>query len=50
MSQIFSTLKVRLKSGRKAFSIRGANALAKVCILADKLSILGYRNTYSNRY
>jgi len=38
-SQIFSTLKVRLKGGRKAFSIRGANALAKVCILADKLSI-----------
>ena len=38
-SQIFSTLKVRLKSGRKAFSIKGANALAKVCILADKLSL-----------
>ena len=38
-SQIFSTLKVRLKSGRKAFSIRGANALAKVCVLGDKLGI-----------
>lgn len=38
-SQIFSTLKVRLKSGRKSFSIRGANALAKVCVLGDKLSI-----------
>lgn len=38
-SQIFSTLKVRLKSGRKAFSIRGANALAKICVLGDKLSI-----------
>ena len=38
-SPIFSKLKVRLKSGRKAFSIRGANALAKVCILADKTNI-----------
>ena len=38
-SQIFSTLKVRLKSGRKSFSIKGANALAKICVLADKLSI-----------
>lgn len=32
-------MKVRLKSGRKAFSIKGANALAKICVLADKLSI-----------
>lgn len=38
-SQIFSMLKRRLKSGRKAFSIKGANALAKVCVLADKLTI-----------
>ncbi len=38
-SQIFTALKVRFKSGRKSFSIKGANALAKVCVLANKLSI-----------
>lgn len=31
-SQIFSFLKVRFCSGRKSFSLKGANALAKVCV------------------
>ena len=31
-SQIFSILKVRFCSGRKAFSEHGSNALAKVCV------------------
>ena len=31
-SQIFSILKVRFCSGRKAFSEQGSNALAKVCV------------------
>ena len=35
-SQIFSKLKKRFCSGRKAFSIHGANALSKVCVLSDK--------------
>ena len=38
-SQIFSKLKKRFCSGRKAFSEHGANALAKVCILNEKFSI-----------
>ena len=33
-SQIFSKLKKRFCSGRKAFGIRGANALSKVCVLS----------------
>lgn len=32
-SQIFTVLKVRLTSGRKSFSIIGADALAKVCAM-----------------
>ena len=35
-SQIFSLLKVRFCSGRKSFSLHGANALAKVCVLAKE--------------
>lgn len=36
-SQIFTFLKVRFCSGRKSFSIKGANALAKVCVaMKDK--------------
>jgi len=38
-SQIFSKLKKRFCSGRKAFSKHGANALAKVCVLSEKFSI-----------
>ena len=38
-SQIFSKLKKRFCSGRKAFSIYGANALAKVCVLSEKFKI-----------
>lgn len=38
-SQIFSKLKKRFCSGRKAFSEHGANALAKICVLRDKFSI-----------
>ena len=38
-SQIFSKLKKRFCSGRKAFSERGANALAKVCVLNEKFSL-----------
>lgn len=38
-SQIFSKLKKRFCSGRKAFSIYGANALAKVCVLHEKFKI-----------
>ena len=38
-SQIFSKLKKRFCSGRKAFSEHGANALAKVCVLSEKFSI-----------
>lgn len=38
-SQIFSKLKKRFCSGRKAFSIHGANALAKVCVLSEKFNI-----------
>ena len=35
-SQIFSKLKKRFCSGRKAFGEHGANALAKVCVLGEK--------------
>ena len=38
-SQIFSKLKKRFCSGRKAFSIYGANALSKICILSEKFKI-----------
>ena len=38
-SQIFSKLKKRFCSGRKAFSELGANALAKVCVLSEKFRI-----------
>lgn len=38
-SQIFSFLKVRFCSGRKAFSIRGANALAKVCVAVKERNL-----------
>ena len=38
-SQIFSKLKKRFCSGRKAFSIYGANALAKICVLSEKFKI-----------
>ena len=38
-SQIFSKLKKRFCSGRKAFSVYGANALSKVCILSEKFKI-----------
>ena len=38
-SQIFSKLKKRFCSGRKAFSEHGANALAKVCVLRENFKI-----------
>ena len=38
-SQIFSKLKKRFCSGRKAFGKHGANALAKVCVLSEKFSL-----------
>lgn len=38
-SQIFSKLKKRFCSGRKAFSEHGANALAKVCVVSEKFSL-----------
>ena len=38
-SQIFSKLKKRFCSGRKAFGIHGANALSKVCVLSEKFNI-----------
>ena len=38
-SQIFSKLKKRFCSGRKAFGIRGANALSKVCVLSEKFKL-----------
>ena len=38
-SQIFSKLKKRFCSGRKAFSEHGANALAKICVLGEKFKI-----------
>lgn len=38
-SQIFSKLKKRFCSGRKAFGIHGANALSKVCVLSENFSI-----------
>ena len=38
-SQIFSKLKKRFCSGRKAFGIRGTNALSKVCVLSEKFNI-----------
>lgn len=38
-SQIFSKLERRFCSGRKAFSIHGANALSKVCVLSEKFKI-----------
>ena len=38
-SQIFSKLKKRFCSGRKAFGEHGANALAKVCVLSEKFSL-----------
>lgn len=38
-SQIFSKLKKRFCSGRKAFSEHGANALAKICVLGEKFSL-----------
>ena len=34
-SQIFSKLKKRFCSGRKAFGKHGANALAEVCVLSE---------------
>ena len=42
-SQIFSKLKKRFCSGRKAFSIHGANALSKICILSEKFKIDGVK-------
>ena len=38
-SQIFSKLKKRFCSGRKSFSIYGANALSKVCVLNEKFKV-----------
>ena len=38
-SQIFSKLKNRFCSGRKAFSKSGANALAKICVVNESLSM-----------
>ena len=38
-SHIFSKLKKRFCSGRKAFSEHGANALAKICVLSEKFSL-----------
>ena len=38
-SQIFSKLKKRFCSGRKAFGKHGANSLAKVCVLNEKFSL-----------
>ena len=38
-SQIFSKLKKRFCSGRKAFGKHGANALAKICVLSEKFKI-----------
>ena len=38
-SQIFSKLKKRFCSGRKAFGIHGANSLSKVCVLSEKFTI-----------
>ena len=38
-SQIFSKLKKRFCSGRKAFKIRSANALSKVCVLSEKFKL-----------
>ena len=38
-SQIFSKLKKRFCSGRKAFSKHGANSLAKICVLSEKFKI-----------
>ena len=38
-SQIFSKLKKRFCSGRKAFKVGGANALSKVCVLSEKFRL-----------
>ena len=38
-SQIFSKLKKRFCSGRKAFSEHGANSLAKICVISEKFSL-----------
>ena len=38
-SQIFSKLKKRFCSGRKAFRKYSANALAKICVLNEKFKI-----------
>ena len=38
-SQIFSKLKKRFYSERKAFSIYGANALSKICVLNEKFTL-----------
>ena len=38
-SQIFSKLKKRFCSGRKAFGIHGANTLSKICVLSEKFNI-----------
>ena len=38
-SQIFSKLKKRFCSGRKAFGEHGANSLAKVCVLSEKFKL-----------
>jgi hypothetical protein len=38
-SQIFSMLKNRFCSGRKAFGKHGANGLAKICVLHEKFKI-----------
>ena len=38
-SQIFSKLKKRFCSGRKAFGVRGANALSKACVLSETFKL-----------
>ncbi len=38
-SQIFSKLKKRFCSGRKAFSEHGANSLAKICVVSEKFNL-----------
>ena len=38
-SQIFSKLKNRFSSGRKAFGKHGANSLAKVCVISEKFKL-----------
>lgn len=38
-SQIFSKLKNRFSSGRKAFGKHGANSLAKVCVISEEFKL-----------